>query len=109
MAGEIAPGTWMQHRDDILARIKDDVSFLTNYELTQIDGRGVVLRRSDKRQTKCLPCDAVVFAVGVKSNNKLYGECKDAFENVFCVGDSSRPGRIAQATGSAFEAVLKID
>jgi 2,4-dienoyl-CoA reductase-like NADH-dependent reductase (Old Yellow Enzyme family)/thioredoxin reductase len=48
--------------------------------------------------------DAVVLAIGVKSENTLYEEIKNDFERVFVVGDAKKSGRIASATHDAFDA-----
>lgn len=110
MADEIAPGTWMQHRDDALMHLKEyDVEFLTSHKLVEIDDKGIVLQRTDKSVTSCKPCDAVVFAAGVRSNSALYEECKSEFNNIFNIGDSKQTGRIADAINGAFDTVLEID
>lgn len=110
MADEIAPGTWMQHRDDALMHLKEyDVEYLTSHKLVEIEDKSIVLQRTDKNVTSCKPCDAVVFAAGVRSDSALYEECKTVFNNIYNVGDSKQTGRIADAVNGAFDTVLMID
>ncbi len=110
MADKIAPTTWMQHRDDAVMRLKEyDVEYLTSHKLVEIDDDSIVLQCTKKKVTVCKPCDAVVFAAGVRSNSALYEECKDCFNNIYNVGDSNKTGRIADAVNGAFDTVLKIN
>ena len=110
MADKIAPTTWMQHRDDAVMRLKEyDVEYLTSHKLVEIDDNSIVLQCTKKKVTACKPCDAVVFAAGVRSNTALYEECKDSFRNIYNVGDSNKTGRIADAVNGAFDTVLKIE
>lgn len=110
MADKIAPTTWMQHRDDAVMRLKEyGVEYLTSHKLVEIDDDSIVLQCTKKKVTVCKPCDAVVFAAGVRSNSALYEECKDCFNNIYNVGDSNKTGRIADAVNGAFDTVLKIN
>ena len=46
--------------------------------------------------------DATVLAIGVRSNNALEKECAGRFPRLYTIGDAARPGRIGNATRSAF-------
>lgn len=110
MADKIAPTTWMQHKDDAMMHLKDyDVEYLTSQKLVEIEDKNVVLEGTKRKITTCKPCDAVVFAAGVRSNSALYEECKNTFKNIYNVGDSKQTGRIADAVNGAFDTVLMID
>lgn len=110
MADKIAPTTWMQHKDDALMHLKEyDVEYLTSHKLVEIEDNSIVLQGTSKKITTCKPCDAVVFAAGVRSNSALYEECKDSFKNTYNIGDSSKTGRIADAVNGAFDTVIGID
>ncbi len=107
MADEIAPDVWMQHRDDIMPRLREnDVEFFTSQKLLEITDNSVVLE--GKKGKKELFCDAVVLALGSKSDNAFYNELKGKRDNVYLIGDSAKVGRIADATRSAFECVKKL-
>ncbi len=107
MADTIAPGVWMQHKDDIMPRLKNNgVTFHTSQKLNEITDKSVVLE--GKKCTSEMACDAVVLSLGSKSDSSLYNELKDSRENVYNIGDSEKVGRIADATRNAFECVKKI-
>lgn len=109
MADEIAPGVWMQHRDDIMPRLYEGKTrFYTSMKLTKIsDGEITLEDKSGKEQR--LACDAVVLSLGVKNDNALYEELKKTAGNVYLIGDAEKTGRIADATRSAFECVKGIN
>lgn len=52
-----------------------------------------------------IECDYLVFAVGGQSDNQLYYELlkHKAAPEIYCVGDSQRPGRVWEAVTSANE------
>ena len=54
--------------------------------------------------------DFVVLSMGCRPDNALYEEIKDSKDyKVFNIGDSVKVGRIANATESAYQAVMSID
>lgn len=109
MAGSIAPGTWMQHRDDIMPRLKAyGTEFMLNKKLTGIKPDGITLTDVKSRKKTFESFDRVVLALGVRPENALYNELREKTGNCFAIGDSLRPGRIADATMSAFEAVKSL-
>ena len=59
-----------------------------------------------KKTTK-LDADAVVLAMGVKSDKGLYEQIKN-MKNVYLVGDADKVGRIANATMSAYKCVKNV-
>lgn len=109
MADEIAPGTWMQHRDDILPRLNAfDVKFYTSYKLTAIHDDGIHIESTKSKEIKGVEADFTVLALGSRSDKSIYDKLLTRTKRVFLIGDSSHVGRIADATGSAFEAVKKV-
>ncbi|MBR5772060.1 MAG: FAD-dependent oxidoreductase [Clostridia bacterium] len=110
MAKEIAPGTWMQHIDDIKPKLESNgVTFHTGLQLTEIRETSIAARDVKSGAGKTFEADAVVFAVGVRPEKALYEECKGAFENIFAIGDAEKSGRIADATRRALDTVLEIN
>lgn len=111
MAKSIAPGTWMQHRDDILPRLKEKgVEVLTSKKLTAIHRNFITLESTGfKKEQFQLQCEQVVLSIGVSSQNSLYQELKPIYKNLLLIGDACKTGRIADATASAYEAVLAIE
>lgn len=108
MADTLAPGVWMQHSDDILPRLREmGTRFFVNRKLLSIDDEGVTTEDTKTKAISHLAADAVVLAMGSKSDNALYESIKNR-KNVYIIGDASKVGRIADATMSAFETVKNI-
>lgn len=109
MADKVAPGTWHQHVDDAKMRLKEsDTKFFTGEKLVEIKADSVVTESVATGNSDTKPCDAVVFAVGVRSCNALYEDCKGKFDKLYNVGDSKQTGRIADAVNGAFDIALEI-
>jgi 2,4-dienoyl-CoA reductase-like NADH-dependent reductase (Old Yellow Enzyme family)/thioredoxin reductase len=107
MAGALAPGTWMQHLDEIKPELeKYKIDILLNHKLIKIEDDAIILER--KKEKKKLEIDRVVLSIGVCPDNALYNEIKDQFDNVYLIGDAAEVGRIAGATGSAAAIAMKI-
>jgi len=109
MADTVAPGTWMQHVDDIMPVLKEHgVEIITGHKLVKVDRDRIVIEPTRGGKTRSIPTEKVLLSVGVKPSQALYNELKDRFDRLFLIGDASRPGRIADATASAYEAVAKL-
>lgn len=110
MADKLAPGTWFQHIDDATKHLNEkNAKFYTGEKLVEITDNSVVTEKVSDNARSEKPCDAVVFAVGVRSQNALYEECVGKFDKLFNVGDSKQTGRIADATNGAFDVALEIN
>ncbi len=109
MADTVAPGTWHQHVDDATRRLGEhDTKFHTSTKLVEIGEKGIIVESVKDGNRQELPCDAVVFAVGSRSNSSLYADCKDKFSKIFNIGDSVKVGRIADATKAAFNIAIEL-
>lgn len=109
MADEIAPGTWMQHRDDILPKLqKAGVKIYTGTKLVKTN-KGYIEAEviKDKKMLK-LPCDKVVLALGSRSENTLLKELEAVGISPVVIGDSFKVGKIADATKAAYEAAKSL-
>ena len=108
MADEVAPGVWMQHPNDVIPRLeKANTKFYLSKKLTSIDEGGITVEDTKTKRTTKLDADAVVLAMGVKSDKGLYEQIKN-MKNVYLVGDADKVGRIANATMSAYKCVKNI-
>ena len=108
MADEVAPGVWMQHPDDVIPRLEENgTMFYLSKKLVAIDEEGITVEDTKTNRTTKLDADAVVLAMGVKSDKSLYDEIK-GMNNVYLVGDADKVGRIANATMSAYKCVKNI-
>ena len=109
MADEIALGAWFQHLDDVLPKLKKyGTDFFVSSKLIEIKKNGIVIENTKSHQTQEILCDLVVLSIGVKSDNALYEEIKNSFDTVYNIGDSSKIGRIHDATESAYQLVKSI-
>lgn len=109
MADEIAPGTYHQHTEDILPRLRSlGVELLTGCKLASVGQGEITLEDAHGGAQTKRPAQQVVLSVGVRSNNALYEEIKDQYERIYLVGDANRIGRIAQATHGAYDLVRKL-
>ncbi|MCI9111818.1 MAG: FAD-dependent oxidoreductase [Eubacterium sp.] len=109
MADEIAPGAWFQHLDDALPKLKRyNTRFYTSSKLTEIKSDGIIIENTKTKKAEHLSCDLVVLSLGVRPDNALYEEIKNLFKHVYNIGDSSKVGRIYNATESAYQVVKSI-
>lgn len=101
----------MQHRDDIMPRLKDlGVEILTGQKLVAIHRSFIAVESTGLKKTKStLQCDKVVLSLGVYSENSLYKELEQEFENLYLIGDACKTGRIAHATESAYNIAINIE
>ena len=61
----------------------------------------VIVRNSATAFKSEIPCDAVVFANGVRSEKAIAEACYANFEKVICVGDVNNTGLIGDALRDA--------
>lgn len=109
MADEIAPGTWMQHKDDIVPKlINAGAEIFTGEKLLQVNKGYIVTENVDTGKTKNIPCDKVVLALGSRSENRLAKELSEKGFNVVSIGDAQKVGKIADATKAAYQAALNV-
>lgn len=109
MADTLAPGTWMQHIDDILPTLKKtETKFFTGSRLVNITADSVELESTKNRSLHIEKVDCAVLAIGNKPVNNLLDDAQKICRNVFIIGDADKVGSIAHATASAYKACQKI-
>ena len=110
MADSIAPGAWFQQVDDIMPKlIEAETEFLPSHKLLEIHPDKIVLENTAKHSKISINTDYVVLSLGSRSNSALYDELKNSTDyKILNIGDSSKVGRIANATESAYQAVMSI-
>ena len=111
MADSIAPGAYFQHLDDALPKLKEaGTVFMPSTKLLEINADGIVAESTKNYDRIKIDVDFVVLSMGCRPDNALYEEIKDSKDyKVFNIGDSVKVGRIANATESAYQAVMSID
>lgn len=109
MAPQIAPGAYSVNVSDVIKRLKEGgVRFLTGRKLERIGDGMLYLSRKDGVQEE-IRTDATVLAIGVRSSSALEKECAGHFERLYPIGDAVKPGRIGNATRSAFESARALE
>lgn len=110
MAPVTAPGTWMQHTDDILPRLeKQGAVIRTGEKLCELYPDRIVTQNVQNGTQTETDVDAVVLALGSYSNTAVTEAMKTAgLPNVVGVGDAVKVGRIQSATSSAYHAALAL-
>lgn len=112
MADEIAPGAWFQHVDDALPKLKQaGTVFMPSHKLLEIQEGVVVLEHTKTNAKVEVHADYVVLSLGSRPDNSLYEELrhvKDRKYKVFNIGDSSKVGRIANATEAAYQLAMTL-
>lgn len=81
-----------------------NIECLTSTKIVEIKKDAIVLSNDEKGQFE-YPCDTVVLALGVRSNNDLYTELKD-IANVVVIGDAKKAGMALDATREGYLAGL---
>jgi 2,4-dienoyl-CoA reductase-like NADH-dependent reductase (Old Yellow Enzyme family)/thioredoxin reductase len=85
----------------VLARLRQlGIRMEVNAKVEEITGSGVRARRNGNMES--FDGDTVVLAAGMKSDNGLAGEIDGKVAEICVIGDSAKPGKIAQAIESAF-------
>lgn len=101
---KLAPEAFAVNTSDVVQRLKQGgVRFLTGRRLERIGNGMLYLRRKRDGVQEEIKTDAAVLAIGVRSSNSLEKECAGHFERLYPIGDAVKPGRIGNATRSAFE------
>lgn len=105
MLPDIAPEEEPVRRIYLMRFIKEkEIGCMTSTKIVEIKENAVILSNAEKGEFE-YPCDTVVLALGVKSNNDLYFELKDSV-NVILVGDARKAGMALDATREGFLAGL---
>ena len=109
MQEEIAPGTWMQHKDDILPHLnKAGVTFKCSEKLVEIGNDCVITENVQDGNLSKINVNKVVLALGSRPNNQIATDLINVGYESILIGDSCRAGKIADATKSAYLACTAI-
>ena len=104
MADSIAPGAWFQNVDDIMPKLNDaGTKFYTSTKVLGVTENSVKAEDLKANKAVEIPADLIVLSMGVRSNNALYNEIKDSYNNIYNIGDSQRSGRIHDAVEDAYK------
>ena len=111
MANEIAPNTWMQHTDDIMPRLREkETEFLTGEKLVEVYNDKIICENVKTKQRREIETDVLVLSMGSRPERTLFEELEKAgVKNLVSMGDAVKVGRIQNATGTAYDAVMNLE
>ena len=109
MAEELAPGTWNQHKMDVIPKLEErGAQLLPGWKLVEMRADSVEVEDVKVAgRMKNVPCDAIIMSLGVRP----LGLDKDIMalaDLTYTVGDAESAGRIAKATHEAYKAAMAL-
>jgi 2,4-dienoyl-CoA reductase (NADPH2) len=97
----------MVHRWVWMKQLKESGAKLaTESKVVEITKRGVVISKTGS--TELIEADTIIFATGLKPNNKLAAQFSGKAPVTYLVGDCTEPGKLLEATASGFLVGQKI-
>ena len=108
MADEIAPGTWIQHKMDVIPKLEENgTEFYPSWKLTEMREDSVEVQNTEiPERFKNIPCDAIIMSLGVRPAG--LSEDIKKIATTIDVGDAIKSGRIANATHTAYRAAMAL-
>jgi 2,4-dienoyl-CoA reductase-like NADH-dependent reductase (Old Yellow Enzyme family)/thioredoxin reductase len=104
MANDMLPMTRRRLMDGLRSK---RVTLLTSATCEEIRGGSVHVTTADgKKET--VPADTVIIAAGYKANDRLYKALEGKAPEIHCIGNSSEPRRILEATSEGYQAGLAL-
>ena len=109
MAEELAPGTWIQHKMDVIPKLEErGAQLLPGWKLVEMREDSVEVEDVKVAgRLKNLPCDAIIMSLGVRPLG-LDKNIMALADLTFTVGDAESAGRIAKATHEAYKAAMAL-
>jgi 2,4-dienoyl-CoA reductase-like NADH-dependent reductase (Old Yellow Enzyme family)/thioredoxin reductase len=109
MMDEVVPlrDTNRVHRDAVMEQLDKHVPYLTLTTCKEITAEGVIVVDKEGKE-KLLPCDTVVYAVGMRANKEIVEELRAAFGWVTPVGDCEGPATVRKAIHHGYFAAMDI-
>ncbi len=102
MLDEIGPGAYFQNLEDVLGRLEESrPEFITSHRLVEVREGEIVLEHVKSGGCTTRQVDAVVLAVGVKSDDRLAHELKSRFPRVLPSATRASPGASTARCGTA--------
>ncbi|MBQ1995811.1 MAG: FAD-dependent oxidoreductase, partial [Clostridia bacterium] len=109
MADEIAPGIWMQHKDDIMPKLRAaGTEFVLGEKLRLVADGYITIENVKSGEKRQINVDDVVLSLGSRPDTSFVDELRVAGYNPILIGDCKKVGRIADATKAAYEAAVNL-
>jgi 2,4-dienoyl-CoA reductase-like NADH-dependent reductase (Old Yellow Enzyme family)/thioredoxin reductase len=104
MASDMSPMTRRRLMDGLRSK---KVTLLTSATCEEIREDSVRVTTAESRK-ETIPADTVIIAVGYKANERLYKALEGKVPEIYCIGDSSEPRRILEATSEGYRTGLAL-
>ncbi len=102
MLPEVAQDVIFMSKFSLLQALKDKgVKTEGGLELVEVTDKGVVVKESNGN-TRELPCDTVIIALGFKANDSLYHQLKNQVDEIYKIGDCIKARNFIDATHEAY-------
>lgn len=88
--------------------LESGMQILTNHRIEKVSENAVTVTDLRTQETKDLPFDTMVMALGTKPYNPLESAAREAFADVRVIGDASATANIAEATKQGFFAAMNL-
>jgi len=83
------------------------VTLLTSATCEEIKEGSVYIATADGKK-EAIPADTIIIAVGYKADDRLYRDLEGRVSEIYCIGNSSEPRRILEATSEGYQTGLAI-
>ena len=104
MLDKIGGDAYASNLYDVTSRLKKyGVEFLTSTKLIGIEDENIKVESTINGEVSTIKADNVILSLGVRSRRELLDELEEHFSIVKVVGDTYKPGRIANAIHTGFE------
>ena len=109
MADEIAPGIWMQHKDDVMPKLEAaGTEFITGEKLRLVGDGYITIENVKSGEKRQVQVDDVVLSLGSRPDTSFVDELRVAGYNPYVIGDCKKIGRIADATKAAYDIAVNL-
>lgn len=103
MAKDVGTTLYASAKALLVKRLTDQgTKILTETTLVSVQKDSITVKDA-QGESKTIPCDAVVLAMGVRSDRSLREEFEQSFDRVILIGDSEKPGQIREALHTAYD------
>jgi len=83
------------------------VTLLTSATCEEIKEGSVQVTTAEGKKVT-IPADTIIIAVGYKANDHLYKSLEGKVPEIYCIGNSSEPRRILEATSEGYQTGLAL-
>lgn len=110
MLDDVCIDQYSDLRKEMMLNIeKYGVEIKTKTRLTEVVAEGINVKDLNTNENYCIPADYIILALGVRPVNDLYQVLYGEQENLFCIGDAQKQGKIINATRAGHVFALELE